>query len=57
MGQKQSKLRMVGFHNAVRNGNIERAKELLVEGVSLEDQDDVFGMHILSFFINSSNTS
>lgn len=43
MGQKQSKQKLIVFHNAVRNGNIEKVKEILLEGVSLDDQDDVFG--------------
>lgn len=45
MGQKQSKQRLIVFHNAVRNGNTEKVKEMLTEGISLEDQDDVFGMN------------
>jgi len=43
MGQKVAKQRMVVFHNAVRNGNMDKVKEMLEEGVLLEDQDDVFG--------------
>lgn len=47
MGQKQSRQRLTVFHNAVRNGNVERVKEMLTEGISLEDQDDVFGMSMI----------
>lgn len=47
MGQKVTKQRLVVFHNAVRNGNVEKVKEMLEEGVELDDEDDVFGMLIL----------
>lgn len=39
------------FHNAVRNGNTEKVKEMLEEGIPLDDQDDVFGMKINNNFI------
>jgi len=43
MGQQSSKQAVSLFHQAVRNGNVEKVNELLTEGVPLEDQDDVFG--------------
>jgi len=44
MGQQSSKQVVVLFHQAVRNGNIEKVKELLDQNaIPLEDQDDVFG--------------
>lgn len=44
MGQQSSKQAISLFHQAVRNGNVEKVNELLAEGIPLEDQDDVFGM-------------
>lgn len=52
MGQKATKARLGVFHHSVRNGNIEKVKELLEEGVMLEDQDDVFGIFPPSKFDN-----
>ncbi len=45
MGQRASKTKLISFHHHVRNGNMEKVKELLGEGsINLSDHDDVFGM-------------
>jgi len=46
MGQQPSKQSTITFHQAVRNGNVEKVNELLTQGVPLEDQDEVFGTPI-----------
>jgi len=43
MGHQSSKQSVTVFHQAVRNGNVEKVKELLEQNIPLEDQDDVFG--------------
>lgn len=43
MGQKVTKQKLSVFHNAVRNGNTAKVKELIETGAPLDDQDDVFG--------------
>jgi len=43
MGQQQTKQQAKVFHQAVRNGNVEKVAEEIANGVPLDDQDDVFG--------------
>jgi len=43
MGHQSSKQNVNVFHQAVRNGNLDKVKELLQQDMPLEDQDDVFG--------------
>lgn len=43
MGQQQTKQLIKGFHQAVRNGTMDKVKEGLDQGMPLDNQDDVFG--------------
>eukprot|EP01113_Clastostelium_recurvatum_P017906 TRINITY_DN2112_c0_g1_i2.p1 TRINITY_DN2112_c0_g1~~TRINITY_DN2112_c0_g1_i2.p1 ORF type:complete len:381 (+),score=86.31 TRINITY_DN2112_c0_g1_i2:373-1515(+) len=43
MGQGHTKQQACAFHQAVRNGTLDKVKEGLDLGMPLDDQDDVFG--------------